>query len=96
MATPSEVKAGLDDIATIIRAQRIVVAGLISGGASASNELGNLPGQFADVIATIQAYIPDNEFESGSQSELTELTAEFLLLKDNADSIAATVLAMTV
>ena len=81
MATSSEVKAGLDGIASVI-------AGSIQGRAnakalllSARNQLAGLPAQYADVLATINAYTPTGAFETLAEDELAKMTTEFTALK---------------
>ncbi len=91
MATASEMKAGLDDIATIIRAQRDNMKEVKASASSASVELANIPTRYADVIATIDA-IPagtTDNFERVVKAEKAKLAAEFTALKAKADSVAA-------
>jgi multidrug efflux pump subunit AcrA (membrane-fusion protein) len=84
MATSSQVKAGLDDIATSIRAERQALINAKARVSTAKANLNNLPTQFADVIATINAYTPTGAFEQVAKAELTELTDEFQDLKTKA------------
>lgn len=92
MATPSEVKAGLDEIAQAIRAERDVVKKVISNAALAASALDSVPAAYADVIGTIGGYAADttNPFEQVAKAELDKLTAEFIALKGHADGIAST------
>lgn len=56
MASYSEVKAGLDDVAGIIREQKAVMVKVKSNAALAAAALAGLPAQYADLITTINAY----------------------------------------
>jgi uncharacterized protein with von Willebrand factor type A (vWA) domain len=91
MATSSEVKAGLDDIATVIRTQHQVIRKMKYDAAAASSQLDDVPVSFADVINTINGYAADTQdaFEQVSKAELAKLTDEFLALKAQADTVAA-------
>ena len=89
MATASEVKAGLDEVAERIRAARASVKTAINGGSTASTELASIQADYSDLIATINGYGTADEFEALSKAELAKLTAEFTALKAVADSIAA-------
>ena len=81
MATTSEVKAGLDAIArTIATAQ----AGLDTGKArilTARDALTAIPTDFADLIATIDAFTPTGAFEVLAKDEKAKLQTEFLALR---------------
>lgn len=95
MATASEMKAGLDDIASIIRAQRDNMKGVKTAAQGASTELANITVKYADVIATIDA-IPagtTDNFERVVKAEKAKLASEFTALKAKADAIAAVDLA---
>jgi hypothetical protein len=89
MANPSEVKAGLDNIAQAIVGQRLVVAKAIQNAGVASASLADLPTTYADVIATINGYGTADAFEAVSKAELAKMTEEFIALKAVADQIAA-------
>lgn len=84
MATSSQVKAGLDDIATIIRTERQAILKCVARIIAAKNALNNLPTQYADVIATIDGYTPTGAFESLAKSEKDTLAAEFVSLRTKA------------
>ncbi len=91
MATASEMKAGLDDIASIIRSQRDNMKEVKSTASSVSAELAGITTKYADVIATIDA-IPANttdNFERVVKAEKAKLAAEFTALKTKADTVAA-------
>lgn len=90
MATASEVKAGLDDIAAAIAAVRTRYASAKSSITGGSAALGNIPTKYADVIATIDAYAPTGAFETLSKDEKTKLAAEYLALKTEIDALIAT------
>lgn len=89
MATTSEVKTGLDLVAERIAAQRAVVNKAKSNAQQASDALAAIPTDFADLIATIDAYTGADEFETLAQAEKARLQAEFTALKNEADTIAA-------
>jgi hypothetical protein len=89
MASYSEVKAGLDDIAEIIRSQRAVLSKAVSNSQLASDGLAALPTDYADVLATINGYGTSNASEALAKADLAKLTTEFLALKAVADAIAA-------
>lgn len=92
MATSSQVKSGLDEIASIIAAQRAALEKVISNAANASSELGAIPADYADLIATINAYGAGDAFEELSKAEKAKLQSEFTALKSAADTIAGVAL----
>jgi predicted nucleic acid-binding Zn-ribbon protein len=87
MATASEVKAGLDDIATSIRNSRQALAQSKARIQSARNELANIPTTFADIIAEIDGYSGADAFEQLAQAEKAKLAAEFTALRDEMDAL---------
>ena len=89
MASYSEVKAGLDAVAEVIRNNRSKVLGYKSGAAVASGELAGLVTTYADVIATINGYGTSNAAEALAKADLAKLTTEFNALKAITDGIAA-------
>lgn len=94
MASYSEMKAGLDDIAAMIREQRNTLTKAKSNGTSASEALASIPTTFADVIAAIDA-IPANTTNAAEmllKAEKAKLAAEFGSLKTKADAIATVTL----
>lgn len=90
MATSSQVKAGLDDIARAIREAREVMEKVKSNAALAAATLAGLPTEYADVIATIQAMGATNDFDKLAKASLAKLSAEYTALKVHADAVAAT------
>lgn len=80
MATSSEVKAGLDDISATIRQLRFEMKRCKVSVTNTKTALTNLPTQYADVVATVQAFGTTNAFEALSKAELTKLTAEYQAL----------------
>jgi hypothetical protein len=89
MATASEVKSGLDEIAAAIKAVRTRFAtakSSIEGGATA---LGNLPTKYSDVLTTIDGYTGADAFEQLAQAEKSRLTNEFIALKAELDALIA-------
>lgn len=91
MATTSEVKAGLDEVASVIRAQRDVMIKVKSNAALASQTLAGLPAQYQAIVDQINAYSASttNTFELLAKAELAALTSEFQALKAVADNVAA-------
>ena len=87
MATTSEVKAGLDAIASEIAAVRTRFESSKSSIQGGSTALGNIPTKYADVIATINAYTPTGAFETLSQDEKAKLQTEFVALKAELDAL---------
>lgn len=90
MATASEVKAGLDDIATSIRNSRQAYANAKARIQAAYNELNAIPTTFADLIATIDGYDGSDAFEVLAQAEKAKLAAEFTALKATLNALIST------
>lgn len=85
MATPSQVKAGLDDIAAAIRAERAALVQAKSRVTTSKNNLNGIPVAFADVIATIDGYgAGADDFERVAIAEKARLAAEFVGLRTKA------------
>ena len=84
MATSSEVKAALDDIAQSIRTERQAMKNAKERIATGQGNLNLIPTTFADALATINAYNPTGDFESLSKDELAKMTTEFLALVADA------------
>jgi hypothetical protein len=91
MASASQVKAGLDDITSIIRNQRAAMEKVKSNAGLASAALGAIPTNYADELATIDAYAANSTdyFERLAKAEKAKLAAEFTALKADADAVAA-------
>ena len=83
MASPSEVKAGLDAISRSIASNRQRLKQAKQGVAEATAALQALPSTYTDVITTVQGYSPATTVltEQVAASELGELTAEFMQLR---------------
>jgi len=90
MATASEVKAGLDEMAAAIAAVRTRYASAKSNITGGSAALGNIPTKYADVIATIDGYAPLGAFETLAKDEKSKLASEYLALKAVIDALIAT------
>ena len=86
MATPSEVKAGLDDAAQEIRTARQALKQAKARISSAKANLSNIPTKHAELINTINGYTGANEFETQAQADLSALTSEFGALETKASS----------
>lgn len=87
MATTSEVKAGLDEIAQRIRSSRkgfdLAKAAIIK----TRDGLAAIPTQYSDVLATIDLYVGTDPFESVTKDELAKLTAEFSALQADINAM---------
>jgi hypothetical protein len=92
MATTSEVKAALDDIAKSIRTERQAMTSAKARIATGQANLNALTTIFADAIAEINGYTPSGAMETLSQDELAKLTTEYVALRNEA-STAVTALA---
>lgn len=91
MASSSEVKAGLDSIAAVIRDNRVQMSTLKSKASGVSATLDGLAAAYADVVATINGYSEQTTdvFEQLSKHELAKMTTEFVALKGAADAVAS-------
>ena len=90
MATISEVKQGLDEIAASIRAVTKRYADAKVSIQAGSEALGNIPTKYADVIAEINGYTPTGAFETLAKDEKAKLQTEFTALKATIDALIAT------
>ena len=81
MPTTSEVKAGLDAIASMISGSIQMRAKAKAQLLAARNQLAGIPSQFADVISEINGYTPTGAFETLTKDEKAKLQTEFLALK---------------
>jgi len=90
MATISEVKQGLDEIAASIRAVQKRFADAKASIQAGSDALGNIPTKYSDVIATINGFAPDGAFETLAKDEKAKLQTEFVALKAIIDALIAT------
>lgn len=86
MATTSEVKAALDDIATAIRTERNAAKVAKARITAVKNDLNALPTTHAAVITEIGTFDAESGtvFEKLAIAELAALTTEFLALKTKA------------
>jgi ABC-type transporter Mla subunit MlaD len=89
MATPSEVKAGLDEVAQQIRASIQDRQTAKEQLQAAKDRLDGLGTNYADVITTIQGYTPTGAFESLAKDEFAKLTTEFQALASALDTAIA-------
>lgn len=88
MATTSEVKTGLDQIALAIRNQRSAIKGAIQTAAVAEAALAGLATTFADVIATVSGYDASDAFEATAKAEFDRLVVEYTALTGVARTIS--------
>lgn len=86
MAEPSEVKAGLQEIASIISNSRKMNDKGNALKLAARNQLAAIPGQFSDIVATVDGYTPTGAFETLSKDEKAKLQAEFVALRQSVES----------
>lgn len=91
MATYTEVKRGLDDIAQIIKTERQAFANAKARIEAASGNLAAIPTQFADVISEIDGYTGADSAEVLAQDEKAKLAAEFTALRTEIDGLINTV-----
>ena len=89
MATTTEVKKSLDDIATIIVTERQAFANAKARIQAASGNLAAIPTQYAGVISTIDLYVPTGAFETLAKDERAKLATEFAALKADIDTLIA-------
>lgn len=90
MATASQVKSGLDAISGIIAKARKDVESAQESTANAVSLLNALPGDYQDLIATINTYGTTNAFEALAKAELAKLTTEFQALVAAGNTIVNT------
>jgi len=89
MATTTEVKTGIDEIADQIKAVRTRFESAKSTIEGGSTALGAIPTKYADVLATIDGYTPTGAFETLAQDEKAKLSSDFLALKAELDAVIA-------
>lgn len=87
--TPTAIDRQLDDVAGRIDDQRKVLAKVIQNAGAASASLGEIPTDYAALIADIQALPGSDEWETAVKARLSRYTTEFQALKTVADAIAA-------
>ena len=87
MATTSEVKAGLDEIAQRIRSTRKNYGLAKDAIVKARDGLVAIPTQYDAVIAAINGYAGVDAFEALSKDELAKLTTEFIALRDDINAL---------
>lgn len=91
MASYSDMKTGLDAIATRIVENKNILAKAKQNGQSASGSLAAIPTDFAAVITAIDA-IPANTTNAAEmllKAEKAKMVTEFAALKAKADALAA-------
>ena len=95
MATTSEVKAGLDDIAKTIRTERQTCAAAKARLTAARGNLDLIPTTFQGVIATIDSYDTTDAFEVLSKAEFAKLATEFVALRAATDAAVTELASIT-
>lgn len=88
MATISQVEAGLDSIAERINSARATMSKVQSNALGASEALAAITTDFADVIATVQAYGTSNAYDAATKAKFTKMVTEYNDLKTIADQVA--------
>lgn len=89
MATASEIKVGMDEIASIVAQQRAVLLKAQQNAGAASTVLADLPTTYADLIATVTGWSNGNAYQNAVKAELAALGTEYNALKSSADEIVA-------
>jgi len=87
MATTSQVKAGLDEIAKQIRESRELYDRMKARIVSQRDALDAIPGTYGAVLAEIEAYTGADAFETVSKAELARLTTEFVALRASIQNL---------
>lgn len=95
MATTSEIKAGLDEIAGVIAQNRKVLTQAKQAMTDRDTNLEDIPGKYSEIIASINIYTPDGAFETLAKDELSKLTAEFIALRTDAQAAIAALSTLT-
>lgn len=90
MATPSEVKTGMDAISERISNARATIKKAQLNSGSAVTDLNAIPTEFADVLSTINGYGTSDAFEALAKAELAKMTAEFSALVTAGTAIVET------
>ena len=87
MATSSEVKAGLDEIAAMVKASRQRAKSSKEMITTQQTNLGAIPTRYSDLLNTINAFSVDTTdvFEQLCKAELAKMTTEFMTLKADMD-----------
>jgi hypothetical protein len=81
MAEPSQVKTALDAIAATIATSRSMRSQAKAQLLSARNQLASIPTVHANIISTIDGYVPSGAMETLAKDEKAKLQTEFLALK---------------
>ena len=89
MATTSEIEVGMAAMAQRLYDQRQTMIKVKANATNASVNLAAIPTDFADVVATVNAFGAGNAYEVAIKARLGKMTTEFQALKTVADAIAA-------
>ncbi|WP_202322712.1 hypothetical protein [Mesorhizobium sp. 113-3-9] len=76
-------------IAARLSEQRQVMQKVKANAGTASAALAAIPSDFADVVATVNAFGTGNAYEAAVKAQLGKMTTEFNALKAKADAVAA-------
>lgn len=86
MADTSEVKAALDTVARIIAEAKSTSDRAKANLKSARDILAAIPTDYAEIITTINGYVPTGAFETLCKDELAKLSANFQSLKTTLEA----------
>ena len=89
MYTTSQVKAGLDDLASEIKALQIARIDDHRDVKAHADQIAGLPTKYADLLAAVDAYTPTGVVEEMAQAEKAKFVDEFLTLKGDMDTAVA-------
>lgn len=89
MATTSEIEVGMQTMAARLYADRQTMVKVKQNASASSVDLAAIPNDFADVIATVNAFGAGNAWEVAVKAKMVKMTAEFQALKTVADAVAA-------
>lgn len=92
MATISEVKNGLAEVAQVIETERKKAKSAKATITAVENNLASIGSRYNKLITEVNGYTPTGAFETLAQDELDKLTSEFQTLK-TAVTTAKTALA---
>lgn len=95
MATVSEVKKALVDIATTIANERRALALAKARMSTAVSNLQAIPTVFSEIIAEINAYAPTGAFETLAKNEKDLMTVEYQALRTAAEGAVSTLSTIT-
>lgn len=87
MATTSEVKIALSDVAQLIKNAQVDIEKSETRLQNAYNILDAIPTTYSDEMSTIDGYTPTGAFETLAKDEKSKLTTEFQALKSTLSTL---------